>query len=156
MRDLETFELEGNTMWRWREAKGLLSVTKNVLLMESAKIMPLRVKNALYRVMGVRLGERVSIGLDATLDVFFPELIEIGDDSVIGADVMILTHEFLQDRWRRGPVKVGEGVMVGANSTILAGVTVGDGASVKAATLVDRDVPEGAIAYGNPMQIEER
>ena len=42
--------------------------------------------------------------------------------------------------------------MIGANSTILPGVTIGDGAIVSAGTLVHRDVPAGAFVGGNPMQ----
>ena len=43
--------------------------------------------------------------------------------------------------------------MIGANSTILPGVKIGDGAIVSAATLVHKDVPAGAMAGGNPMRI---
>ena len=43
--------------------------------------------------------------------------------------------------------------MVGANSTILPGVKIGDGAIISAATLVHKDVPAGCMAGGNPMQI---
>ena len=42
--------------------------------------------------------------------------------------------------------------MIGANSTILPGVKIGDGAIVSAATLVHKDVPAGAMVGGNPMQ----
>jgi acetyltransferase-like isoleucine patch superfamily enzyme len=43
--------------------------------------------------------------------------------------------------------------MIGANSTILPGVTIGDGAIVSAGTLVHKDVPAGAFVGGNPMQV---
>ena len=43
--------------------------------------------------------------------------------------------------------------MIGANTTILPGVTIGDRAVVSAGTLVHRDVPAGAFVGGNPMQI---
>src|SRR3989338_2619456 len=149
MRRLERRPVRGsNSLWQWRRARNPLVVTKNVILMKIAKTAPLRVKNILYRLMGVRLGERVAVGIDTTIDVFFPELIEIGDDAIIGAGAMVLTHEFLQNEWRRGPVRIGSRCMIGARSVILAGVTIGAGASVSAMTLVDRDIPSGAIAYG--------
>ena len=44
-------------------------------------------------------------------------------------------------------------VMIGANTTILPGVTIGDGAIVSASTLVYRDVPAGAFVGGNPMVV---
>ena len=43
--------------------------------------------------------------------------------------------------------------MIGANTTILPGVTIGDGAVVSAGTLVHKDVPAGAFVGGNPMRI---
>ena len=42
--------------------------------------------------------------------------------------------------------------MIGANTTILPGVTIGDGAIVSAATLVHQDVPPHTFVGGNPMQ----
>ena len=43
--------------------------------------------------------------------------------------------------------------MIGANTTILPGVEIGDGAIVSAASLVNRDIPAGAMAGGNPVRI---
>ncbi|MGU5075194.1 type B chloramphenicol O-acetyltransferase, partial [Escherichia coli] len=57
------------------------------------------------------------------------------------------------DEYRLGDVVIGSNVMIGANSTILPGVTIGDGAVVCAASLVHRDVPPGAFVGGNPAQI---
>lgn len=124
--------------------------------MKLAKNMPLRVKNVLYALMGVRLGKNVQIALDVAIDIFFPELIEIGDETIVGYNTVIMTHEFLQKEWRRGRVRIGKRCMIGGNTLILPGITIGDGASVSACTLVDRDVPASALAYGNPMRIEKR
>lgn len=44
-------------------------------------------------------------------------------------------------------------MMIGANSTILPGLTIGDRAIVAAGTLVNKDVPPGAFVGGNPMRI---
>jgi acetyltransferase-like isoleucine patch superfamily enzyme len=43
--------------------------------------------------------------------------------------------------------------MIGANCTILPGVVIGDGASVAAGSLVNRDVPAGAVVAGVPIQL---
>jgi acetyltransferase-like isoleucine patch superfamily enzyme len=43
--------------------------------------------------------------------------------------------------------------MIGANTTVLPGVTIGDGAIVSAGTLVHKDIPGGAFVGGNPMRI---
>lgn len=119
--------------------------------MALARISPsLRVKNWLYRRMGIDVGDHASIGLEVTMDIFFPELVTIGPDSIVGFDSVILCHEFLVDEYRTGPVEIGEGVSIGAKTTILPGVTIGDGATVSANSLVNRDVPEGAFYGGVP------
>jgi len=43
--------------------------------------------------------------------------------------------------------------MIGANVTILPGVTIGLGALVGAGSVVTRDVPDGAVVAGNPARI---
>jgi acetyltransferase-like isoleucine patch superfamily enzyme len=65
---------------------------------------------------------------------------------------MILTHEFLQDRCRRGRVVIGSGGVVGANSTVLAGVEIGDKARISAMSLVHKSVPAGMFVGGVPIE----
>ncbi len=119
--------------------------------MALARIMPtFRVKNWLYRRMGITIGRRSSVGLEATMDVFYPERITIGENAIVGYNTTILCHEFLVDEYRLGPVVIGERASIGANVTILPGVTIGEGATVSAHSLVNRDVPPGAFYGGVP------
>lgn len=90
------------------------------------------------------------------VDVFFPELIKIGRNSVIGYNTTILAHEYLIKEYRLGEVIIGDEVMIGANTTILPGVTIGDGAVVAAGSVVHKDVAPGAFVGGNPMRVIER
>lgn len=53
----------------------------------------------------------------------------------------------------KGPITVGDDVWIGFNSTILSGVTIGQGAVVAAGSLVTRDVPPYAIVGGNPAKV---
>lgn len=143
MRALERRPSPGphNSLWYWTRIVSPWRVALNYVLMRLARASPsLRLKNGLYRRMGIRVGRNVSVGLEATMDVFFPELIEIGDDSIIGFNTTILCHEFLAGEWRTGPVRIGRRVTIGANCTILPGVTVADGSVVSAHSLVNRDV----------------
>ncbi|MPZ79587.1 MAG: hypothetical protein GEV28_03955 [Actinophytocola sp.] len=48
------------------------------------------------------------------------------------------------------------GAKVGSGTTVLAGVTIGEYALVGAASLVTRDVPAGAIAFGHPARVQDR
>ncbi len=45
---------------------------------------------------------------------------------------------------------IGDDVWIGAHSTVLRGVTVGDGAVVGANSVVTRDMPSLAVVAGNP------
>ena len=117
----------------------------NNILMRLARISPsLSLKLWLYRMMGIRVGSNVSIALEVTMDVFFPQLIEIGDNTIIGYNTTILCHEFLIKEYVTGPVVIGRDVMVGANTTILPGVTIANGSVVSAHSLVNSDI-EGFV-----------
>ncbi len=50
-------------------------------------------------------------------------------------------------------VTIGQNVWVGANAVILSGVKIGDGAVVGAGSIVTKDIPEFAIAVGNPAKV---
>lgn len=54
------------------------------------------------------------------------------------------------DDWVVGPILVRRGAALGANSTILAGVTIGAWAMVGAGSVVTRDVADHAVVRGNP------
>jgi acetyltransferase-like isoleucine patch superfamily enzyme len=136
---------EHNSLWYWTRAKHPARIALNYLLMKLARPMPsLRAKNWLYRRMGMKVGRNVSFGLETTVDIFWPELIEVGENTIVGYGTTLLGHEFLTRELRRGRVVIGKDVVIGANCTILPGVTIADGAVVSAGSLVNRDV-EGFV-----------
>jgi acetyltransferase-like isoleucine patch superfamily enzyme len=142
---------EVNSLWVWRKEISLPRVARNFLVIYLCRYLPfLTWKNALYRGLGVRMGRHSAAGLSATLDVFFPELISIGDNTILGYHSIIMTHEFLRTELRTGPVVIGRDVVIGANCTILPGVVIGDGATVSAHSLVNRDVAPGLVVGGVP------
>lgn len=51
------------------------------------------------------------------------------------------------------PVKIGENVWIGGNSTILPGVTIGNNTTIGAGSVVTKNIPESVLAYGNPCKI---
>jgi acetyltransferase-like isoleucine patch superfamily enzyme len=155
-RQTERYPVEGtNSLWQVYKTVSFWKVVKCFIVVQLARYTPwMPVKNWLYRTfLGMKIGENTAIGLMVMMDTMFPERISIGSNSIIGYNTTILAHEYLIDEYRLGDVKIGSGVMVGANSTILPGVTIGDGAVVSAATLVNRDVPPGAFVGGNPMRV---
>ena len=143
-----------NSLWRWTRFASPVKVVRNFLVIWFCRYCPsLRVKNWLYRRIGMKVGRGVSAGLCATFDVFFPELITIEDRAIVGYNAVILCHEFLADALRTGPVKIGARAMIGANATVLAGVEIGEGAVVGAMSLVSKDVPPGAMVGGVPARV---
>ncbi len=101
----------------------------------------------------MKIGGETAFALMVMVDIMFPERIKVGRNSIIGYNTTILAHEYLIDEYRLGDVVIGDRVMIGANSTLLPGITIGSGAIVSAGTLVHKDVPEGAFVGGNPMRI---
>lgn len=155
MRKLETKKFkEKNSLCYWWKIKNPLRIITNFLIIEISKYLPsLTLKRFLLRLTGMKIGKDVCIGLGAMFDIFFPELIEIRDNSIIGYNALILSHEFLIDEFRKGKTIIGKNVMIGANSTILAGVEIGDNATVSACTFVNDNVKKNTWVRGNPMRV---
>lgn len=86
--------------------------------------------------------------------------VTIGDRTQIGTGVQILTADHPRDAAMRAsglesgrPVRIGRNVWIGSGAIILPGVTIGDDAVVGAGSVVTRDVPAGATAFGNPARV---
>lgn len=81
--------------------------------------------------------------------------IVIGNDVLIGHNAVLATLNHGLDPAQRGdllpaPIHIGDRVWIGANATILPGVTIGHGAIVAAGAVVTRDVPPLAVVGGIP------
>lgn len=83
--------------------------------------------------------------------------ITIGNNVVISENVHIRdsdTHQILDGKHDpTAPVVIGNHVWIGANATILKGVTIGEGAIVAAGAVVNKDVPPKALVGGVPAKI---
>jgi acetyltransferase-like isoleucine patch superfamily enzyme len=140
-----------NSLWDWMRARHPLRVAVNYLAVWLIRVSPsLRAKNWLLRRLGATVESGVAIGLEATPDVFWPDLVTLESDAIVGYDATLLCHEFLQDEYRTGEVVVGERAMIGAGAVVLPGVEVGPDATVAANSLVTDDVPAGTTVAGVP------
>lgn len=144
-----------NSLWQIYKTVSRWKAMRNFVLIQAARYSPsLRFKNWIFRrLLGMKVGENTAFALMAMPDVFFPELITVGDDSIIGYNTTILCHEYLTREYRLGEVRIGSRVMIGAGCIILPGVTIGDGAVVGAGSVVVRDVAPGSFVAGNPLRV---
>ncbi|AOR99865.1 MULTISPECIES: heptaprenylglyceryl phosphate O-acetyltransferase [Bacillus] len=156
MRKTDRHPVSGaNSLWHVYQTVPFLKVVKNFIVIQIARYTPfIGMKNWLYRTfLRMKVGNQTSFALMVMPDIMFPEKISVGTNTIIGYNTTILAHEYLIHEYRIGKVLIGDEVMIGANTTILPGVKIGDGAVVSAGTLVHKDVPAGAFVGGNPMRI---
>lgn len=104
----------------------------------------------------IDIGKRVFINMGCTFQDWGG--ITIGDDCLIGHNCTICTVNHDKNPDARGnmvcqPVKIGDKVWIGANVTILPGISIGTGAIVAAGTVVTKDVAPGMIVGGIPARI---
>jgi len=106
-----------------------------------------------------------NVGMSA-VTVYAFKKIEIGDNTIIGANTKIFDSDFhpadpiyrlnnADDKTHTGMKEtiIGQNVFVGCNSIILKGVTIGDNAVVGAGSVVSKDVPPNCIVAGNPAKV---
>ncbi len=117
-----------------------------------------------------RIGNNVSIGTLSVVEhhveiadnvrihtqAFIPEFSVLEDGSWIGPNVVLTNAKYplspgVKDQLA-GPI-VRKGAKIGANSTILPGVVVGENALVGAGSVVVRDVAPGTVVAGNPARV---
>jgi acetyltransferase-like isoleucine patch superfamily enzyme len=136
-----------------------------------------------YRLQALAMLERclsvgVSVRLRMPLIIYQPEKVsfgnrvDIGEGVVIrggggvsfGNDVLIATgativsqgHPIVPPRWGRvisKPIRIGNEVWIGANATLLPGVSIGEGSIVAAGAVVSHDVPPFCIVAGVPARV---
>jgi maltose O-acetyltransferase len=105
----------------------------------------------------IHLGHRVFFNFNCVvLDVCD---VRIGDDTLLGPGVQVLTplhptDAALRRRQEFGkPIEIGADVWIGAGALILAGVRIGPRAVIGAGSVVTRDVPADVFAAGNPCRV---
>lgn len=74
---------------------------------------------------------------------------EIGTDTNIGAATVIVNY----DGVAKHQTKIGDHVRIGSDSMLIAPVTIGDGAYTAAGSVIDEDVPAGALGIGRARQV---
>ena len=108
----------------------------------------------------IRLGAGVFLNVNCV--ILDGVEVSIGDKTLIGPAVQILTADHPRDPAVRAaglefgrPIRIGRNVWIGGGAIILPGVSIGDDALIGAGSVVTRDVPPRATAFGNPARIQK-
>ncbi len=121
--------------------KNPIKILYNYIIVSISMLCPFpNIKNFILRTTGLKIGKNVFIAVNVNIDPFFPELIEIGDNTVIGYGCVITAHELLPNEFRTGKIKIGKNVLIGTRSVILPNVTIKDNSKVSAMSLVNKNV----------------
>jgi len=97
----------------------------------------------------VTIGKNCSVGFGA----FIPENVKVGDNVFIGPGVVFTNDKYApsKGKWRNDPPTiVKNGVTIGANSTILPSIVLGENSRVGAGSVVTKNVDKNSTVYGNP------
>lgn len=112
----------------------------------------------------IRIGDRVTFNHNCHVGAI--NLISIGNDIIIGSNVLITDHQHgnlknpergvpwrRQKLWSKGPVVIGDNVWIGENVSVMPGVSIGRDSVIGANSVVTRDIPPFSIAAGSPAKV---
>jgi transferase hexapeptide repeat containing protein len=120
---------------------------------------------------GAKVGKKCSIGQNVNIGgkaiigngVKIQNNVSLYDDVVIEDDVfcgpscvftnVINPRAFIERKHEYKQTLIKKGASIGANATIVCGVTIGEYALIGAGSVVTRDVPPYALVYGNPARV---
>lgn len=115
----------------------------------------------------VEIQKGVSIGKNCKISShsFICEGVTIEDNVFIGHNVTFINDRVpratrpdgsmqTEEDWTMESTLIGAGASIGSSVTIMCGVKIGEGALIGAGSVVTKDVPANATAYGNPAKIK--
>lgn len=122
-----------------------------------------KIRPAILRFCGAKVGNKVGLGPFIYWDPHL-EMLEIGDNVIIGPQVCFLFHDRDIKNFSYGQLYydiphsfkktvLGSNCRIGTRAMILPGVTVGEGACVGAGALVTKDVPAWSVVAGSPAKV---
>ncbi len=97
--------------------------------------------DVIYRLFGFKRRKGVSI----ITELWDPDLIDIGENSLIGTDAIVSGHHIRQGKLYRKRIKIGKNVTVSARCIVAPGVTIGDNTIVA----IGSTVPPGWVLDAN-------
>lgn len=127
-------------------------------------IAPRMLRPFLLKRMGAKVGKGVFIGDRVVFDLSHSDMIILEDGVSIAGGSRFLCHQRDFSNYFEGsdynklgyvvkPIILKKGCLIGMNSFVLPGVTVGEGAIIGAGSLVSKNIPSWTIATGRPARV---
>ncbi len=127
-------------------------------------INPRKNRPRILRKLGCKVGKNVFVGDYVRIDLSHADMITIDDHAHIASGTRLLCHQRNMSNYCVGddyaklgyiikPIHLCKGSLVGMDSFIMPGVTIGEGAIVGAGSLVTKDVPAWTVATGRPAKV---
>lgn len=106
--------------------------------------------NLFYRAMGAKIGNNVFFNSSY---IYEPHLLEIGDNSRVGENAIIVPHTTEGKHFTCKKVVIGKNVTIGQYCQILPGAVIGDNVIIGAGAIVPKDkvIESNSIYGGNPL-----
>lgn len=99
----------------------------------------------------LKLGKYTDIGAFSYINAHFG--VEIEDGVQLGSHCSIYSHSTIDNK--KGKVVIKKGAKIGAHTTIMPGVTIGENSVVGAYSFVKKDIPANSLAFGIPAKVIE-
>ena len=127
-------------------------------------IAPRRLRPFILKRMGCKVGRGCFIGDNVRIDTGHADMITLEDNVSIAGGSRLLCHQrdfsdycvgddYMKLGYNIKPIVLKKGCLIGMESFVMPGVTVGEGAIVGAGSLVIKDVPAWTIAMGRPAKV---
>lgn len=102
---------------------------------------------------GGELEIKKGVGIGRGNSIVCHEAITIGEDTILGPNVMVYDHDHIYDekygvnkkKFRTKPVYIGEHCWIGANAVILKGTTIGNRCVIGAGAVVKGNYPDNSL-----------
>lgn len=132
---------EGTRIWHFAHVRSGAKIGRNC-----------NIGKDVYIDVGVKIGDRVKIqnGVSVYRGVTLEDEVFVGPYAVFTNDKY--PRAFSQS-WEIVPTMVKRGASIGANATIVCGITIGEYSMVAAGSVVTKDVPPHGLVMGNPARL---
>lgn len=127
-------------------------------------ILPRKMRPWIMRQLGCHVGKGCFIGDHVRIDTGHADLITLEDSVSVAGGTRLLCHQrdfrdycvgddYMKLGYTLKPIVLKKGCLIGMESFVLPGVTVGEGAVVGAGSLVTKDIPAWTVATGRPAKV---